>query len=39
MYKWFADKCHTVSLYTSICNYLKLLDGGPRGPKQMGDYL
>jgi len=33
------DKCHIVSLYTSICNYLTLLDGGPRGPNQVADYL
>jgi len=33
------DKCHIVSLYTSICNYLNLLDGGPRRPSHMAHYL
>jgi hypothetical protein len=26
-------------LYTSLCNYLKLLDGGISGPKHVGDKL
>jgi hypothetical protein len=33
------DKHHIVSLHTSICNYLNLLDDGPRRPTHMEDYL
>lgn len=31
------DMSSTVSLYTSVCNYLKLRDNGPKDPKHVQD--
>ena len=39
MYKRFVDLRSIVSLYTPLCNYLKLFYNGPGGPKHVGNLL
>lgn len=39
MYNRSIDICSIVFWYTSLCNYLELLDNGPRWPKYVGKKL
>jgi hypothetical protein len=39
MHKWFVDTSSIVSWCTSLCNYSKLLDIRPKGPKHVADKL
>ena len=35
MHQWFVDVCSFVYLLAFLCNYLKVLDNGPRWPKKV----
>jgi len=37
MHQWVVGLCSFVSLFTFLCNYLKVLDNGPKWPKNVID--
>jgi hypothetical protein len=39
MDKWFIDTHSIAFLYSSVCDYLKLLDNGPASVKHVGNKL